>query len=296
MLINLKSISQRCEFLDKVISNLLKQIEVPHHNFHQTVKRIKQLVEQGKVSEAQNIFNKELKSMISQTLGLLNEIVEVSQEATLLAQQAQDQLLGSNTESQRSAATLLENLAQINTKESERVTSSANSTATFLKVLMIFAALISFALSLILGVIIGKGISTPMLKISEQIGEASNQVASASEQLSSASQQLSEASNEQASSIEETSASLEELTGMVNNNVENAENARKVSNQVKDIAETGNQSMQLLIKSMDEILKSIDEKFYNDNIKNSSEENFDLYIKKISDKYSSAGQSHWGNW
>gem|GEM_PF-5796313 len=38
---------------------------------------------------------------------------------------------------------------------------------------------------------------------------------------------------------------------------------------------------------MDEILKSIDEKFYNDNIKNSSEENFDLYIKKISDKYSS---------
>jgi len=218
------------------ISNLLKQIEVPHHNFHQTVKRIKQLVEQGKVSEAQNIFNKELKSMISQTLGLLNEIVEVSQEATLLAQQAQDQLLGSNTESQRSAATLLENLAQINTKESERVTSSANSTATFLKVLMIFAALISFALSLILGVIIGKGISTPMLKISEQIGEASNQVASASEQLSSASQQLSEASNEQASSIEETSASLEELTGMVNNNVENAENARKVSNQVKDIA------------------------------------------------------------
>ena len=37
---------------------------------------------------------------------------------------------------------------------------------------------------------------------------------------------------------------------------------------------------------MDEILKSIDESFYNDNIKNSSEENFDIYIKKISDKYS----------
>ena len=238
------------------ISNLIKQIEVPHHNFHQTVKRIKQLVEQGKVTEGQNIFNKELKSTISQTLGILHEITEVSEEATLLEHLAQEQLLSSNTDTQRSAAALLEKLAEINTKESDRVSTSANSTATFIKLLMIFAALISFALSLILGVIIGRGISTPMLKISEQIGEASNQVASASEQLSEASQQLSEAANEQASSIEETSASLEELTGMVNNNVENAENARKVSNQVKDIAETGNQSMQLLIKSMDEILKS----------------------------------------
>lgn len=37
---------------------------------------------------------------------------------------------------------------------------------------------------------------------------------------------------------------------------------------------------------MDEILKSIDQKFYDENIKNTNENNFDIYIKKISDKYS----------
>jgi len=88
------------------------------------------------------------------------------------------------------------------------------------------------------------------------INEASEQVSSGSKQVSDGSQALSQGSTEQASSIEELTASIGEIASQTKQNAINANQASDLATSAKHNAETGNNQMKEMLKSMDDISES----------------------------------------
>lgn len=121
---------------------------------------------------------------------------------------------------------------------------------------LLIIASITILLCLLTGTIIGKNIANPILNVATELDENSKQVASASDGMADSSNLLSELSAQQASSIEETAASIEQISAMVKNNVEQAENSSTLSTKVKEVADSGNNSMKELVNSMKEIIES----------------------------------------
>lgn len=164
-----------------------------------------------------------------------------------------EQYFGKTKESFIKAETLLERLVDLNRDEAIAVSNSVKKEADQFMGMSIVGLIIGFALAIILGAIISNSISISLLNLSEKLGNASGEVANASEQLSVASQNLSTGSSQQASSIEETTANLQEMTGMIETNLKSAEKSQEIANTVKEIATKGNQAMNSLVSSIQEI-------------------------------------------
>ncbi|MCK5099545.1 MAG: Cache 3/Cache 2 fusion domain-containing protein [Desulfobacteraceae bacterium] len=112
----------------------------------------------------------------------------------------------------------------------------------------------------ILGVLwFARGITLPINRIIEGLGEGSNQVAAAASQVSASSQSLAEGASEQAASIEETSSSMEEMSSMTKKNAENAGHANGLMKEANQVVIDANESMGLLTGSMEDISKASEE-------------------------------------
>lgn len=112
----------------------------------------------------------------------------------------------------------------------------------------------------LLGVIwFARGITLPINRIIEGLGEGSNQVAAASSQVASSSQSLAEGASEQAASIEETSSSMEEMASMTRKNAENAKHADTLMRDANQVVVEANESMTQLTRSMEDISKASEE-------------------------------------
>lgn len=83
-------------------------------------------------------------------------------------------------------------------------------------------------------------------------------VASASHQISQGSQQLAQVASEQASALEEINATLQEISYMTNQNASNAHEAKNLSGDAKNSAESGMQSMRRLTDAVEKIKDSSD--------------------------------------
>jgi len=88
------------------------------------------------------------------------------------------------------------------------------------------------------------------------VTQAVAQIASASGQVASSSQQVAEGASEQASALEETSSSLEEMEAMTKQNADNAQQARALAEEMKDLADTGSGAMGRLLEGMNGIRQS----------------------------------------
>lgn len=88
------------------------------------------------------------------------------------------------------------------------------------------------------------------------IKEAGAQITVGSEQVANASQALAQGSTEQASAIEQVTASMDEVTQRTKDNATEAGEANKKVNNIKIMAESGNEQMKDMIKAMDSINES----------------------------------------
>lgn len=88
------------------------------------------------------------------------------------------------------------------------------------------------------------------------IHEASEQVASGSRQVSDGSQALSQGSTEQASSIQELTASISEIAAQTKANAVKAGEVYELANSTKEAGSKGNDQMQNMLSSMEEINES----------------------------------------
>ncbi|WP_415908131.1 methyl-accepting chemotaxis protein [Oleiharenicola sp. Vm1] len=141
---------------------------------------------------------------------------------------------------------------------------------------LIWTGLGTIALALGLAFIINRSIVGPLTQISQVVGDGSAQITAASGQVSTASQTLAEGSSEQAASLEETSASLEEMASMTKRNSDSANQAKSLSSQTRQAADTGAADMDQMKTAMDaiklssgeiaKIVKTIDEIAFQTNI------------------------------
>ena len=132
------------------------------------------------------------------------------------------------------------------------------------------------ALGVAFSTVMIRGLTKTLRRLTTTLSEASAQVTAAAEHVSSSSQTLADGSSEQAASLEETSASLEELAATTKHNSESAIAAKKLSNETRTAAETGNTDMGEMRQAMEaiktssndisKIIKSIDEIAFQTNI------------------------------
>ncbi len=92
-----------------------------------------------------------------------------------------------------------------------------------------------------------------MSQVMGDIGDASDQVASGSRQVSDGSQTLAQGSTEQASSIQQLTASIAEIADKTKQNAVNANQASELAGNARDNAIKGNERMQEMLGSMEEI-------------------------------------------
>ncbi len=102
-------------------------------------------------------------------------------------------------------------------------------------------------------------LSKPINRIITRLSEVAVQVATASGEVAGASQQMAEGASEQAASLEETSSSLEEMSSMTKNNADNAQEADKMTNEMRKAAEQGQGAMGRMDNAINQIKQSSDE-------------------------------------
>lgn len=118
---------------------------------------------------------------------------------------------------------------------------------------------LSTMIALFLGIILSITITREIGRVASGLADGSSQVSSASAQVASASQALAEGASEAAASLEETSASVEELSSMTKQNADNAQTARAVMGETKEIVGRANLQMNQLASAVNEIAKSSEE-------------------------------------
>ncbi len=134
-----------------------------------------------------------------------------------------------------------------------------------------------FLVATVFGVFfLARSISLPITRISTELNEVSEQIASAAGQVSASSQHLAEGASEQAASLEETSSSMEEMSSMTKNNSDNANQAKAMMANAKDIVVQVDKEIRQAVDAIDEaakisaetekIIKTIDEIAFQTNL------------------------------
>ncbi|MGD0298771.1 MAG: methyl-accepting chemotaxis protein [Bryobacteraceae bacterium] len=100
--------------------------------------------------------------------------------------------------------------------------------------------------------------SKGLRRVALELSEGAEQINSASSQVASSSQSLAQGASQQAASLEETSASTEEITSMTRKNAENSKSAADVMAEVDREVKEGNQTLDQMVTSMQQINASSD--------------------------------------
>ncbi len=101
--------------------------------------------------------------------------------------------------------------------------------------------------------------SGPSSRAADFLNQTAGEVTAAANQISSASQSLAEGASEQASSLEETSSSLEEMASMTKQNADNANQAKAMMKETKEIVEKVDRQMNEMAGAITEITRTSEE-------------------------------------
>jgi methyl-accepting chemotaxis protein len=154
-------------------------------------------------------------------------------------------------------ATTIANVAQNAAHEQGEQTTATVSRYVWIIALGVVGAL---AGAVLFGWIMNKSITGALQNIIERLAGGAGQVNASSVQLSGASQELAESSSEQAASLQQTTSSVEEISSQVKQTAQNVDQVDKeMDGNAKPLVESGMQSMQKMIRSIDKIENSSNE-------------------------------------
>ena len=98
--------------------------------------------------------------------------------------------------------------------------------------------------------VVYRGLINPVKQIAQELTEGAEQVNDASQQVSGASQMLAEGACKQADTLQETAGSLNDVSERSRSNAQHAQQASTLSDQTRDAAQRGDQTMQELNTAM----------------------------------------------
>ena len=241
----------------------IREVGMPHRQFHEAVGRIKRLMNEGRVDEARATYRNTMMPAMQAVFGGFDTMLTISEQSRQLQDQVVAQALGPILERQRAAMELLDRLAQLNQEASAQEVSAAHTQATFIKGFTVISLLVGVAVAMGLGVLIAKAITTPIIRAVDVADNLSNgdltveiavdskdetgqllaamknmvdklraivaDVQSAADNVASGSQELSSSSEEMSQGATEQAASAEEASSsmeqMAANIKQNADNA-----------------------------------------------------------------------
>ncbi|MEX2479042.1 MAG: methyl-accepting chemotaxis protein [Gracilimonas sp.] len=143
--------------------------------------------------------------------------------------------------------------AEVGTREQAELT---NGTATQFIRIIVGGVIVAVLISLILGIALGRNVSTVLQNIIERLSGGAEQVNVSSDQLSGSSQTLAESSSEQAASLQQTTSSLEEISSQTKQTAGNASEAEHAMKEAEPRVKQGVEAMQRMNKAMAEIKES----------------------------------------
>ena len=238
------------------IQAALQQIDVTHKQFHESVKKVKNLIKAGEVPQALAAYKSEIKPNAEKTIEQFDRMNKVAAAAQQLAGKTFTQAMETCRPSQLKAEELLDQLTKTNLNLANETTKGAMAQVSFVKLLSITSVIAALALGIILAVFIIRSITGPVRRIADTLGAGADQTAAAAGQVSAASQSLAQGASEQAAALEETSSSLEEISSMTRKNSDGAQQASALSAEAKTAAEKGNHAMQKMSSAINDIQKS----------------------------------------
>ena len=99
----------------------------------------------------------------------------------------------------------------------------------------------------------------PIFRATDFLNRTAVEVTAAADQISTASQSLAEGASEQASSLEETSSSLEEMASMTKQNADNANQAKAMMKETKEIVDKVDRQMNQMTGAIADITRTSEE-------------------------------------
>ncbi len=279
---------------DPSLKKLLSQVRAPHDALHKTAVKINDAMADGNLELAKGIFKNETEKYLAAVSEHFEKAIQyeenlvsgreqailIFKKSTLpqlsktkkildaLQHKSQERLEGYYKATDIYAEKTMPNLKNVQTllaklrhevKNNMLTDTAMLKAATATKRDVAIVSVVAVLAGLFLSFFIARGIITVLQRITQGMGEAANQVASASGQVSSSSQSMAEGASQQAASIEETSSSMEEMSSMTKKNAGNAGQADSLMKEGNQVVKTADESMDLLITSMEEISTASEE-------------------------------------
>ncbi|MDR2725491.1 MAG: methyl-accepting chemotaxis protein [Candidatus Adiutrix sp.] len=231
-------------------------------------KRLKSLLVDTQIPAVQATLNKALK--------IQNERYEPSLRATLDMMKIDAEV---TTKRNSLVTALVDECAGLAAAGEDIAHKAAEDTASAVNKIggtMLIGAFVALLTSLVLSVLMTKGLIRHIDGIVSSLSESAEEVDGASSQLTTASNTLAEGATENAASLEETSAALEEFSSMTKRNADNASEGNALMTQATQAVDQAESSMAQVIRAMEEIsisgneigkiIKTIDEIAFQTNL------------------------------
>jgi methyl-accepting chemotaxis protein len=238
------------------INDALKAAVPSHTAFHNTVKKIKELLKKGESAAALDAYTGELIPGSAEIMKYFSVFYEEAKKADDLYIRMNEQAMVIAYEKQVQALPLLDHLVEMNNKEVEDAKKSASIVARRAKIFSMIGMGAGFILAVALGIFFSLFITTPINRIIEGLSESAEQVVAATADVASASQDLARGTSVQAAAIEQTFASIEAMFSMTRQNAQNSDDANTSINETSEVVESAKLSMRGLTVSMNDIFQA----------------------------------------
>ncbi|HPJ35735.1 MAG TPA: methyl-accepting chemotaxis protein, partial [Spirochaetota bacterium] len=147
----------------------------------------------------------------------------------------------------------LKEIIKINQEEASGAYTNSQSVSRLISIIMIASIVAAIALSVVIALILTRGI----LNIVNSIEVSSGNVSAGSEQISTSSEELSQGANEQAASVEEISSAVEEMTATIRQNADNAGQTEKIASKSASDAKESGEAVRHTVQAMKNIAEKI---------------------------------------
>ncbi|MFQ3547054.1 MAG: methyl-accepting chemotaxis protein, partial [Termitinemataceae bacterium] len=177
------------EKLVPAITPYLKDLEQPHKELHNNIKKLEQLLQENKRDEAVQYYGTTINQNLAQVLDLLDKTIDTVKNKSI-----QEKL-------------------------------SLERTLQFTQFISLLLSVVLSIVAILFGVFIGYSITKPFNKATRELSRSSSNLEGAANQIASASQELSSGASELASSVEEITSSMEELQSIIESNTKSVNEA-----------------------------------------------------------------------
>ena len=142
----------------------LKALLDRHQEFHETVGKIRELVERGDTNGARNIYEEKTAKIGKDVIVHLEKMRDEAAKANILFDQMTHYAMGEALEKHEIADKLLENIIAVNEAIVDHEEKAARSDSKKAEITAVLGMIIGFGVALILGILLSKSITRPIYK------------------------------------------------------------------------------------------------------------------------------------